>query len=72
MTAIQAKKDSHRTENVDFYLSLLKDIDFNQPMDTEEYRKLFPTVKAGNHHIAEAQKSATPKDKSRGRLWFEK
>ena len=72
VTAIQEKKDSHRTENVDFYLSLLKDIDFNQPMDTEEYRKLFPTVKAGNHHIAEAQKSATAKDKSRGRLWFEK
>lgn len=69
---MRTKKDAHRTEKVDFYMSILDNIDFNKPLNTEEYRQLFNKVKTIEHTIPDAKSSNTPKDKSRGRLWFEK
>lgn len=70
--AIDQKKDAHRTDKADFYLTLLDKIDFSKPLTTEEYRKIFNETKAEKHEIPETVASDTPGDKSRGRLWFEK
>ena len=70
--AIDAKKDAHRTEHVDFYLSLLDQLDPSKKLDIEGYRKLYPEVKAEKHVIADAVEGNEPGTKSRGRLWFEK
>lgn len=70
--AIDEKKDSHRTDRADFYLTLLDKIDFSKPLNTEQYRKLYAANKAEKHEIPEAVTSDTPGTKSRGRLWFEK
>lgn len=69
--AIDQKKDAHRTDKADFYLTLLDKIDFSKPLTTEEYRKIFNETKAEKHEIPETVASDTPGDKSRGRLWFE-
>ncbi|ALB29283.1 biotin-independent malonate decarboxylase subunit beta [Companilactobacillus heilongjiangensis] len=70
--AIDAKKDAHRTEHVDFYLSLLDQLDPSKKLDIEGYRKLYPEIKAEKHVIADAVEGNEPGTKSRGRLWFEK
>lgn len=70
--AIEEKKDAHRTEKMDFYLTLLDKIDFTKLLNTAEYRKLYVETKAQDHHIEQAKASDTPWTKSRGRLWFEK
>lgn len=70
--AIDEKKDAHRTEKADFYLSLLDHIDFDKPLNTEEYRKLYAENKTEEHQVPEAVSSDKPGTKSRGRLWFEK
>lgn len=70
--AIDEKKDAHRTDRADFYLTLLDKIDFSKPLNTEQYRKLYAENKAEKHEIPESVASDTPGDKSRGRLWFEK
>ena len=70
--AITENKDAYRTEQADFYLTLLDKIDFTQPLDTKEYRNLFAANKAVEHEVQEAHTSKKPKTKSRGRLWFEK
>lgn len=70
--AIIENKDAHRTEQADFYLSLIDKIDFTQPLDTKEYGNLFAANKPLEHEVQEAHASKQPKAKSRGRLWFEK
>ena len=70
--AIDQKKDAHRTDKADFYLTLLDKIDFSKPLTTEEYRKIFNETKAEKHEIPSAVSSDTPGDKSRGRVWFVK
>lgn len=70
--AIMENKDAHRTEQADFYLSLIDKIDFTQPLDTKEYSNLFAANNPVEHEVQEAHASKQPKTKSRGRLWFEK
>ena len=70
--AIEQNKDAHRTDQADFYLSLLDEIDFAQPLDTKQYRDLYSKNKATKHVVNEATASQQAKTKSRGRLWFEK
>lgn len=70
--AIMENKDAHRTEQADFYLSLIDKIDFTQPLETKEYSNLFAANNPVEHEVQEAHASKQPKTKSRGRLWFEK
>lgn len=70
--AIEQNKDAHRTDQADFYLSLLDEIDFAQPINTKQYRDLYSKNKATKHVVNEATASQQAKTKSRGRLWFEK
>lgn len=70
--AIEQNKDAHRTDQADFYLSLLDEIDFTQPLNTKQYRDLYSKNKATKHVVNEATASQQAKTKSRGRLWFEK
>src|SRR5699024_10270459 len=51
---IKTKKDAHRTENVDFYLSLLDKLDLSKKLDIDSYNKLFKSVVATKHTIPEA------------------
>lgn len=69
---INAKKDAHRTENVDFYLSLLDQLDLNKKLDISSYDKLYQQVKTTKHEVADAVVGSEAGTKSRGRLWFEK
>lgn len=71
IAAIDEKKDSHRDQQVDFYLSLLDQLDPSQPLDIAGYRDLYHQVKVTEHHLAAAKSSAVAGTKSRGRLWFE-
>lgn len=70
--AIDQKKDAHRTDRADFYLTLFDKIDFNKPLNTEEYRKVYSETQAVKHDISATVSGEKPGTKSRGRLWFEK
>ncbi|WP_412990474.1 biotin-independent malonate decarboxylase subunit beta [Pediococcus siamensis] len=70
--AIVEKKDAHRTDKADFYLSLLDGLDMSQPLDTKGYRELYQKVQTKAHPISEAVSAEEAQPKSRGRLWFEK
>lgn len=69
--AIVEKKDSQKTERVDFYLSLLDQLDPAQKLDIPTYKKLFDNVKVTKHVLPEAVPSDKEFTKSRGRQWFE-
>lgn len=69
---IETKKDAHRTENADFYLSLLDKLDLSKKLDISSYDKLYGTVETTKHEITEAVSGSKEGTKSRGRLWFEK
>ena len=69
---IKTKKDAHRTENVDFYLSLLDQLDLSKKLDIETYDKLYKNVEVTKHDIPEAVAGSKEGTKSRGRAWFEK
>ncbi|MCZ0892398.1 biotin-independent malonate decarboxylase subunit beta [Ligilactobacillus saerimneri] len=69
--AILEKKEAHRTEKVDFFLSLLDKVDFSQPLNPQEYRKLYRENVAQPHQIAEARSTDQAGTPSRGRAWFE-
>lgn len=70
--AISKKKDAKRTEDADFYLSLLDQLDMSKPLNTVDYRELYKNVKTVTHPITEAVATTEEKPKSRSRLWFEK
>lgn len=69
--AILEKKEAHRTEKVDFFLSLLDKVDFSQPLNPQEYRKLYRENVAHPHQIEEARSTDQAGTPSRGRAWFE-
>lgn len=69
--AILEKKEAHRTEKVDFFLSLLDKVDFSKPLNPQEYRKLYRENIAQPHQIAEARSTDQAGTPSRGRAWFE-
>ncbi|WP_119327413.1 biotin-independent malonate decarboxylase subunit beta [Companilactobacillus musae] len=69
---IKTKKDAHRTENVDFYLSLLNKLDLSKKLDIDSYNKLYQSVVATKHEVPAATAGNKEGTKSRGRLWFEK
>ena len=71
-SAIDQNKDADRTGKADFYLSLLDQIDFDKPLDTNQYRELYAQNKTENHEVPDAVAGTTAGTKSRGRLWFEK
>ncbi|MQS75809.1 biotin-independent malonate decarboxylase subunit beta [Companilactobacillus halodurans] len=70
--AIDKKKDSKRTEQTDFYLSLLDELDLSKKLDIPTYDKLYKNIKVTKHEIPEATAGDKAGTKSRGRLWFEK
>lgn len=69
--AILEKKEAHRTEKVDFFLSLLDKVDFSKPLNPQEYRKLYRENVAQPHQIVEARSTDQAGTPSRGRAWFE-
>jgi malonate decarboxylase, gamma subunit len=69
---INTKKDAHRTENVNFYLSLLDKLDLSKKLDIDSYNKLYQSVVTTKHDIPDAVTGKKEGTKSRGRLWFEK
>lgn len=70
--AIDERKDAHRTEQIDKFMTILDQVDFSKPLSTMEYRKLWQDVKPVAHQVDDAveteQTDLTP---SRGRKWFE-
>ncbi|OJG48585.1 malonate decarboxylase subunit beta [Enterococcus gallinarum] len=46
IAAINEKKDSHRSENADFYLSLLAKLDLSKPMAIDAYNQALATHKS--------------------------
>ncbi|WEV50512.1 biotin-independent malonate decarboxylase subunit beta [Lactobacillus sp. ESL0731] len=69
--AICKKKDSHRDQRSDFYLSLLDSLDLKKPLDIPTYNRLYQAVEIKPHHLAAATTCSEPGTKSRGRNWFE-
>lgn len=69
--AIEQKKDTHRTERVDFFLSLLDKVDFSEPLTTEKYREIYAATQVKPHTVEEATSGSKSYTPSRGRLWFE-
>ena len=72
LNEIESKKDAHRTEKVDFYLSLLDQLDLTKKLNIKNYDKLYQNINVKKHEIAEAKSGSKAGTKSRGRLWFEK
>ncbi len=71
VTAINDKKDSHRDQRSDFYLSLLEQLDPSKPLTIADYGQLFAQIQETPHHLADATAGTQPGTKSRGRQWFE-
>ncbi|MBP2057756.1 malonate decarboxylase beta subunit [Lactobacillus colini] len=71
LSAINEKKDSHKTERTDFYLSLLDSLDPSEKLNISSYQKIFDNVKEQEHHLPQAVASDKKHTKSRGRQWFE-
>ncbi len=73
IAAINSKKDAHRTQHADFYLSLLDQLDLSKPATPESYRKLYQNVDVKKHSLPDAVEGggSAKHTKSRGRLWFE-
>ncbi|MDF7672930.1 biotin-independent malonate decarboxylase subunit beta [Lactobacillus sp. ESL0701] len=69
--AISKKKDTHRDQRSDFYLSLLDQLDLQQPLTIATYNELYQEVAVKPHHLATAIAGTEAKTKSRGRNWFE-
>ncbi|MDF7668126.1 biotin-independent malonate decarboxylase subunit beta [Lactobacillus sp. ESL0703] len=69
--AICRKKDTHRDQRSDFYLSLLDQLDLQQPLTIATYNELYQEVAVKPHHLAPAIAGTEAQTKSRGRNWFE-
>ncbi|MCL8205117.1 MAG: biotin-independent malonate decarboxylase subunit beta [Ligilactobacillus agilis] len=69
--AMVAKKDVHRTEKIDFYLSLLDQVDFNKELTPAKYNEIYAMVNTKPHFVTKALASHQKQTNSRGRAWFE-
>ncbi len=70
-SAIEKRKEARRTDQSNFYLSLLDKIDFTKPLTTTSYQNLYKSIKNKKHALPEAVSSKQKFDNSRGRIWFE-
>ncbi len=70
VSAIEEKKDSHRSERADFYLSLLSELDLSKPMAIDTYNQALAahqTKAVSTIHVTEGTADAAA---SVGYQWF--
>ncbi|OJG46576.1 malonate decarboxylase subunit beta [Enterococcus hermanniensis] len=70
IAAIVEKKDSHRSESADFYLSLLAKLDLSKPMTIEEYNKALAAHKVEAVKEIEVTEGKEDASTSVGYQWF--
>ncbi|MSD83180.1 biotin-independent malonate decarboxylase subunit beta [Lactobacillus curvatus] len=71
LSAIRARKDSHRSENADFYLSLLNSLDLSKPMAIETYNQARIEHQAQAVDLPVITEQASPATTSVGYDWFQ-
>lgn len=67
--AITAEKQTIRSQEVDFYLTLLKEMDHDKKWDPTSYNEYFQKVVAKKQALPETREGATPRV-GRGAHWF--
>jgi malonate decarboxylase beta subunit len=70
VAAMAARKDSHRSENADFYLSLLAELDLSKPMSIEDYNAAIAKHETKPIALPEISEAAEAPSESVGYQWF--
>lgn len=70
ITAIEEKKDSHRSESADFYLSLLAKLDLSKPMTIDAYNEALAAHKVDAVKAIEVTEGKEDASTSVGYQWF--
>lgn len=71
VAAMVERKDSHRSENADFYLSLLAKLDLSKPMAIEDYNQILAKHQTQVVELPVITEQATPATASVGYDWFQ-
>lgn len=71
VAAMVERKDSHRSENADFYLSLLAELDLSKPMAIEDYNQALAKHQTQAVELPVVTEQATPATASVGYDWFQ-
>ncbi|WP_163653163.1 biotin-independent malonate decarboxylase subunit beta [Listeria sp. PSOL-1] len=67
--AMAPKKEGYRSEQIDFYLSLLEKIDSSKPLEIAQYNQLYKENTSIQHKIPEASEGKND-NQSLGKTWF--
>ncbi|WP_430612586.1 biotin-independent malonate decarboxylase subunit beta [Enterococcus sp. DIV0876] len=70
IAAINERKDSHRSENADFYLSLLSDLDLSKPMTIETYNQALAAHEGHTVPTVAVSEGTQDASDSVGYQWF--
>lgn len=71
VSAMNERKDSHRSESADFYLSLLESLDLSKPMSIEEYNQAIANHEAKSIELPVVSEGTEAASTSVGYEWFE-
>lgn len=71
VAAINERKDTHRSENSEFYLSLLDSLDLSKPMTIAEYNEAIAKHQATPVELPTVSEGDKPAAASVGYEWFE-
>lgn len=71
ISAIKERKDSHRSENAGFYLSLLSQLDLSKPMNIDRYNKALKEHQVKEVVLPEITESKEFVSTSIGYQWFQ-
>jgi malonate decarboxylase beta subunit len=71
VSAMNERKDSHRSESADFYLSLLESLDLSKPMTIEEYNQAIVNHEAKSVELPVVSEGTEAASTSVGYEWFE-
>lgn len=71
VSAIKERKDSHRSENANFYLSLLTQLDLSKPMNIKDYNETLAEHDIHAVKLPEINESTEFVSESNGYQWFQ-
>lgn len=71
IAAINGRKDTHRSENSEFYLSLLDSLDLSKPLSIAEYNEAITKHQATTVELPTVSEGDKPAAASVGYEWFE-
>ncbi|WP_342418763.1 biotin-independent malonate decarboxylase subunit beta [Paenibacillus sp. FSL H8-0168] len=69
-TALKAPAKPAKTEQIDFYLTLLKNLDPTEPWTPDRYREFYKQIQPVKQPVPLAKEGATDMSDSRGYRWF--